>query len=51
MISRGVETSIPGGVVAMVGDLSLGRYFSFFFLFVIVGYLFLSTKSVMQQEL
>jgi len=33
MISRGVEISIAGGVVAMVRVLSLGRFFfSFFFL-------------------
>jgi len=33
MISRGVEISIAGGVVAMVGVLSLGRFFLFFFFF------------------
>jgi len=32
MISRGVEISIAGGVVAMVRVLSLG-HFSFFFFF------------------
>jgi len=32
MISRGVEISIAGGVVAMVRGLSLGRFFFFFFL-------------------
>ena len=33
MISRGVEISITGGVVAMVGGLSLGCFFFFFFFF------------------
>ena len=37
MISRGVEISITGGVVAMVRGISL-RFFSFFF--VIMRYLF-----------
>jgi len=46
MISRGVEISIAGGVVAMVRDLYLGRFFSFF---VIMRYLFLGTKSLMQR--
>jgi len=32
MISRGVEISIAGGVVAMVRVLSLGRFFFFLFL-------------------
>ena len=32
MICRDVEISIPGGVVAMVRGLSLGRFFFFFFL-------------------
>jgi len=36
MISRGVEISIAGGVVAMVHVLSLGL----FFFFVIMRYLF-----------
>jgi len=31
MISRGVEISIAGGVVAMVRVLSLGGFFFFFF--------------------
>jgi len=31
MISRGVEISIAGGVVAMVRVLPLGRFFFFFF--------------------
>ena len=44
MISRGVEISIAGGVVAMVRVLSLGR----FFFFVIMCYLFLGTKGLMQ---
>ena len=38
MISRGVEISITGGVVAMVRGLSLGLFFIFFF--VIMRYLF-----------
>jgi len=46
MISRGVEISIAGAVVAMVRVLSLGR---FFFVFVIMRYLFLGTKSLMQR--
>ena len=48
MISRGVEISIAGGVVAMVRVLSLGRFF-FFFFFVIMRSLFLGTKSLMQR--
>jgi len=32
MISRGVEISIAGGVVAMVRVPSLGRFFLYFFL-------------------
>ena len=46
MISRGVEISIAGGVVAMVRVLSLG---CFFFFFVIMRSLFLGTKSLMQR--
>jgi len=50
MISSGVEISIAGGVVAMVhGDIS---WFLFLFsFFVIMRYLFLGTKSLMQREL
>ena len=48
MISRGVEISIAGGVVAMVRVLPLGRFF-FFFFFVIMRYLFIGTKSLMQR--
>jgi len=33
MISGGVEISIAGGGGELVGGLSLGRFFSFFFLF------------------
>jgi len=33
IISRGVEISIAGGVVAMVRVLSLGRFFFLLFLF------------------
>jgi len=52
MISHGVEISIAGGVVAMVRVLSLGRFsLFFFFFFVIMRYLFLGTKSLMQCEL
>jgi len=60
MISRGVEISIGGGVVGMVRVLSLHRFFSFFFslffpffflFFIIMCYLFLGTKSLMQREL
>jgi len=39
MNSRGVEISIAGGVREMVHDLSLGGFFSFFFI-VIMRYLF-----------
>jgi len=64
LISRGVEISIAGGVVAMVRVfsfcwnglcfvamvrvLSLGRLF-FLFSFLIMRYLFLGTKSLMQR--
>jgi len=51
MISRGVEISITGGVVAMVHGLSLGLFFSFFFFFVIMCYLFLGTKNLVQRKL
>jgi len=46
-IFRGVGISIAGGVVAMVCVLSLRP----FFLFVIMRYLFLGTKSLMQRKL
>jgi len=46
MISRRVEIAIARGVVAMVRGLLLGR---FFFFFVIMRYLFLGTKSLMQR--
>ena len=51
MISPGVEISIAGGIVAMVRVvLSLGRFFFFLFLFfLIMRYLFLGTKSLMQR--
>jgi len=51
MIYRGVEISIAGGGGDMVRVLSLGPFFflfSFFF-FVIMRYLFLGTKSLMQR--
>jgi len=35
IISRGVEISIAGGGGEMVGVLSLGRFFSFFYFFFI----------------
>ena len=50
IISRGVEISIAGGGGEMVRVLSLGRFF-FSFSFVIMHYLFLGTKSLMQREL
>jgi len=40
MISRGVEISIAGGVVAMVRALSLGRFFYFFILFLFLIHIF-----------
>jgi len=40
MISGGVEISIAGGGGEMVRVLSLGCYFSFFFFFLIMRYLF-----------
>jgi len=43
MISRGVEISIAGGVVAMVRVLSLGHFF--FFLFVIKSLLCLKVQK------
>jgi len=51
MISCGIEISITGGVVGMVRVLSLSRFlFSLFFLFfVIMRYLFLGTKSLIQR--
>ena len=49
MISRAVEISIAGGGGEMVRVLSLGRFFfSFFSFFIIMRYLFLGTKSLMQ---
>jgi len=51
MISRGVEISIAGGGGEMVHVLSLGRFFLSFSFFVIMRYLFLGTKSLMQGEL
>jgi len=47
MISRRVEISIAGGVVALVRVLSLGLFFSFlfFFFFVIMRSLFLRYKK------
>jgi len=52
MISRGVEISIAGGVVAMVrGPISWSLFFFFSFFFVIMRYLFLGTKSLMQRQL
>jgi len=49
MISRGVEISIAGGGGEMVCVLSLGRFFSSFFFFVIMRSLFLGTKGLMQR--
>jgi len=49
MISRGVEISIAGGGGEMVRGLSLGRFLFFFFFFVMIRYLFLGTKSLMQH--
>ena len=49
MISRGVEISIAGGVVAMVRGLSLRCSFFFLLFFIIMRYLFLGTKSLMQR--
>jgi len=47
MISRGVEISIAGGGGEMVrGPIS---WSFFFFCFVIMRYLFLGTKSLMQR--
>jgi len=40
MISRSVEISIAGGVVAIVRGLSLGCFFFFFLFFVIMRDLF-----------
>jgi len=51
MISHGVEISIAGGGGEMVHVLSLGRFFFLFLFFVIMPYLFLGTKSLMQREL
>jgi len=48
LISRGVEISIAGGGGEIVRVLSLGRFFLFSFFFVIMRYLFLGTKSLMQ---
>jgi len=45
MISRSVEISIAGGGGEKVHGLSLGG----FFFFVIMRYLFLGTKSLMQR--
>jgi len=53
MISRRVEISLAGGVVAMVhGPIpwSFFFFFSFFlFFFLIMRYLFLGTKSLVQR--
>jgi len=54
MISRGVEISSAEGAGEMLRGLSLGRFFLslflfFFFFFVIMCYLFLGTKSLMQR--
>jgi len=49
MMSRGVEISIAGGGGEMVHVPSGGRFFFFFFFFVIMRYLFLGTKSLMQR--
>jgi len=50
MISRGVEISIAGGVVAMVrGPISWSFFTFLLFFFVIMRYLFLGTKSLMQR--
>jgi len=50
MISRGVEISIAGGggEIVHVYPLVFSLFFPFFF-FVIMGYLFLGTKSLMQR--
>jgi len=45
MISRGVEISIAGGVVAIVHGLSLGRCSFFFFFFVIKSLLCLKVQK------
>jgi len=50
MISRSVEISIAGGVVAMVRGLYFRPFFFFFFFFfLIMRYLFQGTKSLMQR--
>jgi len=50
MISRGVEISIAGGGGEMVrGPISWLFFFLFSFFFVIMGSLFLGTKSLMQR--
>ena len=49
MISCGVEISIAGGGGEMVHvPTSWSFFFLFFFFFVIMSYLFLGTKSLMQ---
>jgi len=50
MISRGVEISMTGGGGVMVRGLYFWPLFFllFFFFFVILRYLFLGTKSLMQ---
>jgi len=49
MISRGVEISIAGGGGEMVCVPTSWSVFFFFFFFVIMRYLFLGTKSLMQR--
>jgi len=49
MISHGVEISTAGGGGGIVRALSLGRFFFLFFFVVIMRYLFLGTKSLMQR--
>jgi len=53
MISRGVEMAIAGGGGEMVRIPSLGCFLLFLFLlfFIIMRYLFLGTKSLVQHEL
>jgi len=49
MISRGVEISIAGGGGEMVHGPISWSLFLFFFFFVIMRYLFLGTKSLVQR--
>ena len=51
MISRGVEISIAGAEGEIVRGLYFRPFFFFFSFFVIMCYLFLGTKSLMQRWL